>query len=116
MPDYRIGAYNIREYNVGILKQYADDYYKLVNLRSVRKAGYEDSSPSPVLPAARCAANNKKLSNNLSRARSAVYALARCNPWSYFVTLTLDPSMLPFCQHSLKLNQITFHIFFLMRK
>lgn len=39
MPDYRIGAYNIREYNVGILKQYADDYYKLVNLRSVRKAG-----------------------------------------------------------------------------
>lgn len=92
MPDYRIGAYNIREYNVGILKQYADDYYKLVNLRSVRKAGYEDSSPSPVLPAARCAANNKKLSNNLSRARSAVYALARCNPWSYFVTLTLDPS------------------------
>ena len=42
MPDYRIGAYNIREYNVGILKQYADDYYKLVNLRSVRKAGYED--------------------------------------------------------------------------
>ena len=40
MPDYRIGAYNIREYNVGILKQYADDYYKLVNLRSVRKAGY----------------------------------------------------------------------------
>lgn len=25
MPDYRIGAYNIREYNVGILKQYADD-------------------------------------------------------------------------------------------
>ena len=36
--------------------------------------------------------NNKKLSNNLSRARSAVYALARCNPWSYFVTLTLDPS------------------------
>lgn len=92
MPDYRIGAYNIREYNVGILKQYADDYYKLVNLRSVRKAGYEDSSPSPVLPAARCAANNKKLSNNLSRARSAVYALARCNPWSYFITLTLDPS------------------------
>ena len=53
MPDYRIGAYNIREYNVGILKQYADDYYKLVKLRSVRKAGYEDSSPSPVLPAAR---------------------------------------------------------------
>jgi len=27
---------------------------------------------------------------NVSRARSAVYELAACNPWQYFVTLTLD--------------------------
>lgn len=38
MPDYRIGAYNIREYNVGILKQYADDYYKCSATRFLRNS------------------------------------------------------------------------------
>ena len=90
MPDYRIGAYCIREQNVAILKQYADDVLKLVNLSSCRIAGYED--PSPTVKAKRGTANMRKLRNNLSRAKSAVYELALCNSWDFFVTFTLDAS------------------------
>lgn len=34
--------------------------------------------------------NEEKLKNNISRAKSTVIELALCNPWEYFVTLTLD--------------------------
>lgn len=34
----------------------------------------------------------EKLSNSLSRSKSAVFELSMCNPWKYFVTLTLDKS------------------------
>lgn len=34
--------------------------------------------------------NPEKLTQSLSRARKSVYALAACNPWDYFVTLTLS--------------------------
>lgn len=36
--------------------------------------------------------------------------------WFQSMIVGVTMHMLPFCQHSLKLNQITFHIFFLMRK
>lgn len=38
----------------------------------------------------RCTVNEKKLSNNVSRARNKIYELASCNPWDLFVTLTID--------------------------
>lgn len=34
--------------------------------------------------------NDEKLDSNISRAKSTVFELALCNPWDYFVTLTLD--------------------------
>lgn len=34
--------------------------------------------------------NYEKLSNNISRAKSSVLEISLCNPWDYFVTLTLD--------------------------
>lgn len=34
--------------------------------------------------------NDEKLSNNIARARGRVLELALCNPWEWFVTLTLD--------------------------
>ena len=34
--------------------------------------------------------NDAKLTNNIVRARSTVLELAMCNPWEYFVTLTLN--------------------------
>lgn len=33
----------------------------------------------------------QRLANNLSRARSTIFELAICNPWEWFITLTLDP-------------------------
>lgn len=30
------------------------------------------------------------MDNNISRAKSTIYELAMCNPWEYFVTMTLD--------------------------
>lgn len=38
----------------------------------------------------RCTVNDKKLSNNITRARNQIYELASCNPWEYFVTFTID--------------------------
>lgn len=35
--------------------------------------------------------NDEKLACNISRASSAIYGLAMCNPWEWFCTLTLDP-------------------------
>lgn len=92
MLDYRIGAYNIRERNVAILKRFSDDVFKLVNLNSCRIAGYEDSSFAMLKKAKRCTANDTKLCNNLSRARASVYELALCNQWDFFATFTLDSS------------------------
>jgi len=34
--------------------------------------------------------NDKKLDNNISRAKSTVFELALCNDWEHFITLTLD--------------------------
>lgn len=34
--------------------------------------------------------NDKKLENNISRAKSAITEYALCNDWEYFVTLTID--------------------------
>lgn len=89
MSDYRIGAYNIRERNVAILKQFSEDVFKLVNLNSCRIAGYESTASAK---AERCTANGYKLCNNLSRAKSVIYEISLCNRWDYFVTLTLDSS------------------------
>lgn len=40
---------------------------------------------TPVVPDG----NGRKLDNNVSRARRMIYEYASCNPWQYFVTLTL---------------------------
>lgn len=36
--------------------------------------------------------NTSKLENNISRAKSQVRELGLCNPWDYFVTLTISPT------------------------
>lgn len=70
-----------------IVTQYGDKI-KLVQLKA---AVGGVAVPSLCAPQ-REAAGEAKLANNLSRARNAVYELAACNPWEYFVTLTLDQS------------------------
>ena len=36
--------------------------------------------------------NDTKLDNNIYRAKSTVFDLAMCNPWDYFITVTIDPN------------------------
>ena len=84
-----MGYTNIRELNVGYLKQYTPNNFKLVHMNSVRSPGFEERNKPKQQRQSGNAAN--KLQNSLSRSRSAVLELALCNPWSYFVTLTLSP-------------------------
>lgn len=81
----------IRLRDVGILKQYSENYYRLVHLNSVRAAGFEPVRPLDKPPPVRGAVNDEKLQNSLSRSRSRVFELAMCNPWDYFCTFTLNP-------------------------
>ncbi len=85
---------NIRERNVGLLKQYAEGCYKLIHLESVRIAGYEEIAPAEQdgEKERRGTVNPSKLHNSLSRSRGRVFELALCNPWEYFCTFTIDAS------------------------
>lgn len=71
----------------GILRSFNGTKFKLVSMNCYRQAGIEDEARKHT---EKGKANEEKLSNNLSRARSRVFELAMCNPWSLFVTLTLD--------------------------
>lgn len=67
-----------------IVKQFGEKI-KLTSLKS------SHSSSLPSLFSEPGSHNDVKMQNSLSRTRNAVYELAACNPWQYFVTLTLDP-------------------------
>lgn len=83
-----IGYASPREKDVGYLKQYTDNQFKLTHMRSVRIAGFEERNP--VKQERRSGHDALKLDNSLARSRSVVWELAICNEWDYFVTLTLD--------------------------
>lgn len=80
------------------IKQYSDDFFKVIyHCLPVRLSGFEllDSSDSSVL--LDCSAdsleflNDRKLDNNVSRARNTVFELVYCNDWDWFFTGTLAP-------------------------
>lgn len=77
---------HLRDY--GILRSYGDTKFKLVSMNCYRQSGIE--SDNRVYTEKGTAGNECKLENNVSRARSRVFELATCNPWQWFVTLTLD--------------------------
>lgn len=87
-----LGETCVRRRNVGFLKRYDDDYYKLIHMNSVRLPGYEERNPSKHARAD-SSSTTEKLRNSLSRSRSTVWELARCNPWEGFITLTLNPAL-----------------------
>lgn len=84
-----IGETCVRQRNVGFLKQYGANYFKLVHMASVRMPGFEERNP-PKSPRADRGSSAEKLHNSLSRSRSAVWELARYNPWVWFFTLTIN--------------------------
>lgn len=64
---------------------------KLTTMKTVRNSGLEIDDEKPKVNVRGCV-NNEKLENNISRARSAIFEYAFCNPWDYFLTFTLDKS------------------------
>lgn len=73
--------------NVAILKHYGGRRYKLVNIRCLRKKGFESKK---LQVSQRGTVNTEKLSNSISRARSKIFEYCMCNYFEWFVTLTLD--------------------------
>lgn len=80
------------KHNQTIMKVYGfgdNKKIKLSTMNTLRNAGVEDdSTPNYV----RGTVNDEKLSESISRAKSKIFELAYCNPWDYFITITLDPS------------------------
>lgn len=92
--DWRVkcGLHNPYERNITLIKKFNDDYYKLVTFSSLRSDGFildSDKNKSK-----KNSVNDKKLLNNISRARNKIFEYALCNEWEYFVTLTLSPEKL----------------------
>lgn len=81
----------VYECDVATLKQYREDYYRITLHRQIRRTGYEAVDGEPERGRKNTAGNERKLSESLSRTRAAIFELALCNPWEWFVTLTLNP-------------------------
>lgn len=77
--------------DIATLKQYREDYYRITLHRQIRRGGYEAVDGEPSRGRKNTAGNERKLSESLSRTKSTIFELALCNPWEWFVTLTLNP-------------------------
>ena len=69
--------------NYCTLRQFGEDKLKLVVMNAMAYQNEKAYSEKGTV-------NEKKLDENISRARTKIYEYAYCNPWDYFVTLTLD--------------------------
>lgn len=74
----------------GILKKYGESRFKLTSINTYKLKPL-NSEEVRIFTGKGEAGNETKLENNMSRAKQRIYELAYCNPWDYFVTLTLDP-------------------------
>lgn len=70
--------------DVAVLKKYSDDKYKMTLHKCLRQPGFELEVKRHFK------VNDSKLECNISRARSKIFEYAFCNPWEWFVNLTLD--------------------------
>ena len=75
------------KYDVAILKKYGDFMHKLSIHKVLRTAGLEVPFDK-----AKKGTNDKKELCNIRRTKSKIFELAYCNPFDYFVTLTLSPN------------------------
>ena len=69
--------------NYSTLKSYSGISFKLT------KCYFDVLQEKKVSP--KGSVNDKKLESNISRARTAIFEYAICNPWDYFLTFTLSP-------------------------
>lgn len=73
-------------HNVSILKQIGNDY-KITQIKTLRNKGVELDNYVP-----KNTINNQKLFNNIVRAKTTVKEYGLCNPWTFFLTLTISPA------------------------
>lgn len=78
------------DYNVGILKQYTEDFIKLIRFPKLRQSGWEETKPKKKSIDEPTLDENTRLENSISRSKSKVFELALCNEWQYMVTVTQD--------------------------
>lgn len=84
-----LGIIHDREYNTGFLKR-VGTVYQLTHMNSVRCAGLEAREVQPALRGDSNADAAERFLSSISRAKTNVFQLAACNPWDYFVTLTIS--------------------------
>lgn len=77
------------KYNQAFLKNYDNSKLKLTRMKCVRNSDIEVDDEKHY--SEKCSVNDEKTSDNISRAKSRIFDYAYCNPWQYFITLTLDP-------------------------
>lgn len=66
------------------------DKVKLTHLYFVQEEGWEEEKSTNLSNLEREIINDKKLRQNLFRARNTIFEYAYCNEWDYFFTGTLD--------------------------
>lgn len=92
MNGLHVGRGEVYERDTATLKQYREDYFRITLHKMIRRAGYEEVDGEPSRKGRKnTAGNSAKLEESLSRTKSTVFELALCNPWEWFVTLTLTP-------------------------
>lgn len=75
-------------FNVAILKDYGGVKRKLTKHKILRQKGLECGEERKYVE--KGTVNDKKLDENISRAKSRIFEYAYCNEWSWFVTLTIN--------------------------
>lgn len=80
--------FSLYDSDVVRVEQYGDKR-RLILHRSLRKKGIEVEDKNKGLYKAENV-GVLKLDNNISRARSKIFEYSYCNPWDYFVTLTIN--------------------------
>lgn len=76
------------EKSVAVLEDYGGIKSRITVFKALRNSGIEVDRKHKY----RGQQHDSKLQNNISRAKSKIFEYAYCNPWSYFVTLTIDNS------------------------
>jgi len=72
---------------VVIVKDYGGKFIRVSQHSTLRTKGIVCDDEPPI---EKGSVNDEKLDNNISRAKAMIYEYAVCNPWDWFLTLTLD--------------------------
>ena len=82
------------KYNQYVLKVYgygANKHIKLIRMNALRTSGLD--IPDEIIGTGKGTVNDAKLDKSIIRSRSKIFELSYCNPWSFFFTGTLNPTL-----------------------